>query len=163
MWSSYDMSFLWSKYYDYIYYDHMFLQYLQLVLNCFEIPYARAQARGYTTVFMLHSIEHEFFLIINVKMPTIVGILTFMNRKNSIISLSEPKKCWISYDFYTYEHLKFHAQLSWAWKKFYNIGARRHTSQYKHRINVDSTSSRWISVDLMFIQRYVPSGISPYF
>ena len=23
---------------------------------------------------------------------------------------------------YTYEHLKFHAQLSLAWKKFYNLG-----------------------------------------
>ena len=35
----------------------------------------------------------KFFLLINVKMPTNVGILTFMNVKNSIISLSEPKKC----------------------------------------------------------------------
>ena len=35
----------------------------------------------------------KFFLLINVKMPTVVGILTFMNRKNSIMSLSEPKKC----------------------------------------------------------------------
>ena len=43
---------------------------------------------------------------------TIVGILTYMNRKNSIISLSEPKKCRISSDFYAYEHLKFLAQLS---------------------------------------------------
>ena len=34
-----------------------------------------------------------FFLLINVKMPTIVGILTFMNRKNSIPGLSEPEKC----------------------------------------------------------------------
>ena len=33
----------------------------------------------------------KFFLLITVKMATIVGILTFMNRKNSIISLSEPK------------------------------------------------------------------------
>ena len=33
----------------------------------------------------------KFSLLINVKMPTIVGILIFMNRKNSIISLSEPK------------------------------------------------------------------------
>ena len=33
-----------------------------------------------------------FFLLINVKMPTIVGILTFMNRKNSIIGLSELKQ-----------------------------------------------------------------------
>ena len=32
----------------------------------------------------------KFFLLINVKMPTIVGILTFMSWKNSIISSSEP-------------------------------------------------------------------------
>ena len=66
----------------------------------------------------------KFFLFINVKMSTIVGILTIMNRKNSILDLSEPKKCWVYWYFYTYEHLKFHAQLSWAWKKFYNLGAR---------------------------------------
>ena len=35
----------------------------------------------------------KFFLLINVRMPTIVDILTFINRKNSIINLSEPKKC----------------------------------------------------------------------
>ena len=34
----------------------------------------------------------EFFLLINVKMPTIVGILTVMSGKNSILGLSEPKK-----------------------------------------------------------------------
>ena len=63
--------------------------------------------RGYKTFFMLNSTEHEilnahkyknikkfgfffgsdkprmlFFPLINVKMPTIVGILTFMSRKN---------------------------------------------------------------------------------
>ena len=35
----------------------------------------------------------KFFLLINVKMPTIVGILAFKSgRKNSILGLSEPKK-----------------------------------------------------------------------
>ena len=34
----------------------------------------------------------KFFLLINVKMPRIVGILTFMSRKKSIIGLSEPEK-----------------------------------------------------------------------
>ena len=34
----------------------------------------------------------KFFLLIHVKMPTIVGILTFMCGKNSILGLSEPKK-----------------------------------------------------------------------
>ena len=30
---------------------------------------------------MLNSTEHEIFQLINVKMPTIVGILTFMSGK----------------------------------------------------------------------------------
>ena len=77
--------------------------------------------RGYKTFFMLNSTEHEIFLLINVKMPTIIGILTFMSGKNSILGTSEPKKCQISWYFYTYGHSKFHAQLSWAWKKFYNL------------------------------------------
>ena len=34
--------------------------------------------------FKLISAEHEILLLINVKMPTVVGILTFMSRKNSI-------------------------------------------------------------------------------
>ena len=34
----------------------------------------------------------KFFLLINVKRPTIVDILTFMTGKNSILGLSEPKK-----------------------------------------------------------------------
>ena len=67
--------------------------------------------RGYKTFFMLNSGEHEifdahkyknikksnfflgsgkprmlFFLLINVKMPTIVGILTFMSRKNFMLT-----------------------------------------------------------------------------
>ena len=39
-----------------------------------------------------------FILLINVKMPTIVGILTFMSRMN------------------------FMLQLSWEWKQFYTLG-----------------------------------------
>ena len=34
----------------------------------------------------------KFFLLINVKMPTITGILIFMSGKNNILGLSEPKK-----------------------------------------------------------------------
>ena len=54
----------------------------------------------------------EFLLLINFKMTTIVGILTVMSGKNSILGLSEPKKAEFLDIFYTYEHLKFHAQLS---------------------------------------------------
>ena len=33
----------------------------------------------------------KFFLLVNVKMRTIVGILTFMSGQNSILGLYEPK------------------------------------------------------------------------
>ena len=74
--------------------------------------------RGYKTFFMLNSVEHEilnahtykkyqeiwlftgsdkpgmlFFLLTDVKMPTIVGILTFMSRKNFMFS-------WIEHNFF---------------------------------------------------------------
>ena len=66
----------------------------------------------------------KFFLLINVKLPTIVDILTFMSKKNSILGLcgSEKKKAEFLNIFYIYELLKVYAQLSWAWKKFYNLG-----------------------------------------
>ena len=41
----------------------------------------------------------EFFLLINVKMPTIVGILTFMSTKKSIVCLSKPKNAKFLYIF----------------------------------------------------------------
>ena len=42
----------------------------------------------------------------------------------TILGLPEPKKSLISWYFYTYEHFKFRAHLSWVWKKFYNLGAK---------------------------------------
>ena len=41
----------------------------------------------------------NFFLLINVKMPTVVGILTFMSGKNSSLGLSELKKADFFYIF----------------------------------------------------------------
>ena len=73
---------------------------------------------------MLNSAEHENFPAHKYQMPTLVGILIFTSMKNWILGLYEPKKRWISWYFHTYERLKFHAQLSWAWKKFYNLRAR---------------------------------------
>ena len=54
----------------------------------------------------------KFFVLINIKMPAIVGILTFISAKNSILGLSEHKKAEFLDILYTYEHLKCHAQLS---------------------------------------------------
>ena len=64
----------------------------------------------------------KFFLLIDVKTSTIVGILTFISGENSILGLSELNISQISWYFYTYKHLKFHAQMSLAQKKFYNLG-----------------------------------------
>ena len=93
------------------------------------------RSRGYKINFMFNSGEMKFFLLINVKMPTIVGILTFMSTKNCIIDLSEHEKCWNSLYFYIYEHLKFLAQLSWAWKFRYNLGARFSQILFQSRVN----------------------------
>ena len=49
----------------------------------------------------------KFFPLINVKMPTILGISTFMSRKNSIHGLSVSEKAEFLDIFYTCEHLKF--------------------------------------------------------
>ena len=60
---------------------------------------------------MVNLAEHEIFPAITVKMLTIVGVLTFMNLKNSFIGKSAPEKQLNFFIFYTYEHLKLHAQL----------------------------------------------------
>ena len=43
-------------------------------------------------IFMVNPAEYEHFLLINIKMPSILGISTFMDRKTSILGLSEPDK-----------------------------------------------------------------------
>ena len=48
--------------------------------------YIETLPRGYKTFFMLNSTEHKIFLLI------IVGILTFMSKKNSILSYLFLKK-----------------------------------------------------------------------
>ena len=60
---------------------------------------------------MLNSAELEIYPG-NVKMPTIVGILTFMSRINYQILRYEPEFS-TNFDYFSiYEQLKFHAQLS---------------------------------------------------
>ena len=49
-------------------------------------------ARGYKTFFMLNSVEHEIFLLINIKMPTIVGILTLTSGKIAFYAYLSLKK-----------------------------------------------------------------------
>ena len=46
----------------------------------------------YKTFYMLNSAEHEISPGINFKMPTVVGILTFMTWKNTVLGLYDPEK-----------------------------------------------------------------------
>ena len=56
-------------------------------------------------------------------MPTIVGILTIISMINTTFGRLELRNFFICQYFSIYEQLKFRAQLSWARKKFYNLGA----------------------------------------
>ena len=95
-----------------------------LMLSCAEHDHfynLEARPRGYKTFFMLNSTEHEistahkklqyrhmtkflalslsdviFIMPINVKMPTLDGILTFMSRINIVLSWVEHKKSLIT-------------------------------------------------------------------
>ena len=54
----------------------------------------------------------KFTLLINVKMPTIVGILTFISMINTPPERLITRNFFICWYFNVYEHLKFRAQLS---------------------------------------------------
>ena len=62
----------------------------------------------------------NFFLLINVKVSTIVGILTLMSRVNNQLYYMKQENSFDSDYFNIYVLLKFHTQLSI--KKFYNLG-----------------------------------------
>ena len=54
----------------------------------------------------------KFLLLINVKMPTIVGILTFISLINTPSDRLKARKFFICRYFSFYEHLKFRAHVS---------------------------------------------------
>ena len=66
----------------------------------------------------------KFILLINVKMPTTVGILTFISMINTTSKRLKARNFFICRYFSFFEQLKFRAQLIWAWKKFYSLEAR---------------------------------------
>ena len=62
--------------------------------------------------FFSTQLSMKFILLINVKMPTIVGILTFISRINTLSERLKARNIYIFQNFSFYEQLKFHAQLS---------------------------------------------------
>ena len=54
----------------------------------------------------------KFILLINVKMPTIVGMLTFIRMINTTSERLKARNFFICRYFSSYEQLKFRAQVS---------------------------------------------------
>ena len=61
-----------------------------------RVEYIDSLSRDYKKMSCSTQLSINTFLFINVKMPTSVGILTFMSRKNSILGLFEHERSWIS-------------------------------------------------------------------
>ena len=91
----------------------------------------------------------KFFLLIIVKMPTNVGILTFMSGKNSIVGLSEPKTSQFLAIFYTSGpgcsklttslvnvSLKFQKLISQIHQYFLLKKKQKHLSFFQQKISV---------------------------
>ena len=83
----------------------------------------------------------KFFLLINVKTPIVVGILTFTSGINTILGFSEPKKSQTSWYFIHMTIQNFMLKWDEHIKKFYNLGPRIHDAwmqrifQKKDRVN----------------------------
>ena len=94
--------------------------YLPIFIPEFLWFYASLDAwpRGYKTLFMLNSDEHEIY-------PAHVKCHCWHFNIMSIINTtSERLKAWSLFScryFSFYEQLKFRVQSSWTWKKFYNL------------------------------------------
>ena len=70
------------------------------------------------TFFMLNWIKHEIYLLINVKMPKIVGILTFISRFNTTSDLFKQEKKTLKIIVFT---SGWNLMLSWSYAMYLYI------------------------------------------
>ena len=93
-----------------LFYSILFYSILFYSILFFEY---RIRSRGYETFFSCSAqLRLKFIMLINVKMPTVVGILTFISRINYCLMGYLPEFSTDFGYFSFYELLKFHAQLS---------------------------------------------------
>ena len=67
-----------------------------------------SRSRGYKT-FFITQLSTKFIMLINVKMPTIVGILTFMSMINTTFERPKARNFFSCRYFSFYEQMKFRA------------------------------------------------------
>ena len=65
----------------------------------------------------------KFIMLLNVKMPTIVGIFTFISMINTTSGGLKARNFFICQYFSFDEELKFCAEFGLARKKFYDLGS----------------------------------------
>ena len=74
-----------------------------------------ARPRGYKTFSCSTEstqLSTKFIVLINVKIPTIVGILTFISMINTLNEILKARNIYLFQCFSFYEQLKIYAQLS---------------------------------------------------
>ena len=76
--------------------------------------FKETRPRGYKTFSFSTQPSTKFILLINIKMPTIVGILIFIGMINTPSDRLKARNIFICRYFSFYEQLKFRAQLSLA-------------------------------------------------
>ena len=93
----------------------------------------------------------KFILLINIKMPTIAGILTFISMINAIHERLKERNVFIYWYFSFYEQFKVRAHLSWARSKFYNLEAWSY-SLFSHCVSHKSVGVFFISFFLFLLK-----------
>ena len=86
---------------------------------------------------MLNSTEPEIYPAINVKMPTIIGILTFMSRINFMLSLVKYQTSFDSNYFDIYEELKFEPRFEKTGLRGFRPGPTQ-TGLYNHTRSLEA-------------------------
>ena len=94
---------------------------------------------------MLNSAEHEIYLLINVKMPTIVGILILISLINTIFEILKARNFFICRYFSFYEQLKVSAQLSI--KSFITSGPGLEVIKLEYSLRLKIKHNDWLVVD----------------
>ena len=89
------------------------------------IIYVQTVCKGHQprsrAIIFFSKLSTKFILLINVKMPTIVGILTFMSMINTTSEILKQETSLFVGILVFMSSWNFCAQLSWAWKKFYKL------------------------------------------
>ena len=75
-------------------------------------PYMLSSPKSYKPFLCSAQLGMKFILLMNVKMPTIVGIFTFNSMINTTSKSLKARKVFIFQNFSFYEQLEFHVQLS---------------------------------------------------